>query len=481
MIAPLACPVFRKDFRILLKPLGWFVVLQGVYAAGALVFFGAGERFRTMSEVLVVTGWMFGQLYAFVAAAHFLAEERSDGTLVFLKRLAATRTRLYGEKVAAGFAALALLWALQAIFLALVGPTGALMPDVVRGDEFGAAITMTSTMGILVGSGASAYLVGLPISMIARQSVVVVLGGFAVWWLGFGLVLSGASMLGTLEMAWLIPLLVAPLVGIPMVLASPGRRFALLRRSASFAPAGRPWGLVWKGVVESAPLLALSVVFVGATLLASTETFVTMVGAGILISALGAAAYTPGEKHGLHSVLYHHPVPRGHLFWAKVAVASLPVLAITAAVALDGYVSGALAGPGRAAHLTPMLLLIVAFGVFAYGCSMLVALAIHRQSTAVLAAQCLVAGVAALPVALAVLLQPRSGLTFDAWMDASLRAASPATVVLAAGCLAAAWWMATNREALAAPAAVRVKWTGGLFAVALVVAAVVGAASWGRV
>ncbi len=262
----------------------------------------------------------------------------------------------------------------------------------------------------------------------------------------------------------------APLVAIPLVLVLPGRRFGLLRKTRW--PAGRRplLGLVWKAFAENGALHALSLVFIVTVALATEmDAFLTLAGGTILVTALGTAAYDASEKEGLRSVLYDHPVPREHLFWAKIGVGLVPVVAVSVGVFLHW---------SRQAPVP--LATALAFGVFAYAVSVLITLAIQRESTALLAAECLVAGAAATPLILADLFRPASGLPPGDETSALLLVAAPSYATLAAGCLAGAWWAATNRTVLTGSARYRLAFAGRLLGALAAVALLVGAVGWSR-
>ena len=455
-------PVFRKDLRALLRPLLWFVALRLVYVPTVmLVFFGREQTVRELPEILRVTGWMFGQLFALVAVAHLQAEERAAGTLVFLRRLPASRARIYGEKALAGLAALALLWILEA---AVQG--GARAAVGVLGGDLSQETSLPGDMGILAAVTITSYLVGVPLSLVARQAVVVVLVGCALWWTGFGLLLSAQSPVLIGNLGWLAVVVLPILAAVVVLGVLPDRRLRLPAVASSFA---RRFGLLWKGLAENGVLTLLSLLFLAVAWAAppSLDALWIQAGAIILVTSLGAAAYGPTEKHGLHSVLYQHPVPRGRLFWSKAAVALVPLLAISAATALRWSFPGP----------TPILL-VLAFVTYAYACALLLSLAIERQSTAALGAQCVVTMTALVPLGLTELFRSGTGFPWDERVEALARASTPGFIILAVGCMLAGWWLAGNRSFLTSSTRRRAAWAGGALSLLLLLATVAGTLAW---
>ncbi len=214
-------PIYRKDVRALMKPILWLVLLQGIYMVGVALLYwynGWPEAYAVASETLIVTGWAFGQTLALIAAAQFWAEERSAGTDALLLRLPAARRRIYVEKAAAGLTVLAIFWLLTASVHVAATPLGGLWPseqsELLRGGMLEAMWDTGLGFGLGAGEGGlvfgmgvgeilaavclSSYLVGLPLSLLARRPVFVVLSGYAIWTIGaFGVSPGRTSPRGT--------------------------------------------------------------------------------------------------------------------------------------------------------------------------------------------------------------------------------------------------------------------------------------------
>ncbi len=477
-------PVFRKDVRVLLKPLLWCVVLQWLYIVGVAVIYlvnGWPDLMVAASEVAVATQWMFGGLYGLVAAAHFLAEERTAGTDVFLRRLPVSRARINAEKIAAELTAVAFLWVCFAASHLLALPLGGLWRKEISAEMTGLPLAGPVAIGgILALVYVSSYLVGLLVSLAARQTTVIVLVGFAIWWTGFGfLMLALDDQLGmSWDMVWLILLPYAPLVAAPLFMASSGWRFRI-SRAASWPLSGRTRmvGHVWKSIAENSLLQMLSVGFLVSALVAPSVVFDPMlvgVGGLLLVAALGTAAYAPLEKQGLHCVLYQHPVPRSHLFWAKTIAAIVPVLAVSA---------GAFLHWSRQAPMP--FLTVLALAAFAYACAVLLTLTFHRQVTALLATLATVFLTVVWPILLAESWAPATGVHFHWTLPSAeegfvlFMGASLPLALLAVGCHMASWRMATDRAVLTGSARYRLTYFSGLYSLVVGVSALLTVAVWG--
>jgi ABC-type transport system involved in multi-copper enzyme maturation permease subunit len=471
-------PVFRKDLRVLIRLLPWFVALSLLSGLVTAVYFsvkGWPGVMEAATEMTLGTQWMMGQLYALVAAAYFLGEERSAGTEVFLRRLAVSRARINIEKIAAGLTAVVSLWACFAVCHALALPLGGLWSsDTARRlyPALGGLWTSSAFVGgLLALACVSAYFVGVLVSFAARQTVVIVLVGVAIWSTGFSLLMLAIDdqLSMSWDMVWLNVVLYAPLVAVPVVMALPGRRFRFSRR-ATWPLSGRTrmLGLIWKSIAENTLLQVACIVFLAAALVVPLETdswFVT-VGALILIAALGTAAYVPAEKQGLHCLLYQHPVPRSQLFWAKTIAAIVPVLAVSVGAFLLW------------SRLDPMpFLTALALGAFAYACAVLLTLTLRRQVDSLLATAAIIAMTIAIPLVIRDYFQPAQGIPGEQIFGLLLGAAGP-LALLAAGCLMAARRMATDRAVLTGSPRHRLAYFARVYFVIMAVSAVVTLAAW---
>ena len=489
-------PVFWKDVRSLLKPLAAFLVLQAVFVVGFLLVFWYWNRswppFSDFAEAMVLTALGLGQMFGLVAAGYVFAEESTAGTDVFLSRLPASRARINAEKLAAGLAVLALLWLVQAAFHVMALPFGGLWSGEPSSvgiiEELMSWVTSPATVAVtLLGYCFGSYLIGVLISLVTHQTVVIVVAGYAIESIvyGFAMMGVGGGLFSTWDMAWLNLIFFAPLILLPLFVSRPGSRFRIPGITSLLSPGSAPIaGLVWKSITENSALQMMSLAFLLAALLVPLDVGADLVtgGALLLLVALGTASYSPVEKQGLDCVLYQHPVPRKHLFWAKTGAALVPLLAVSA---------GALVFLNRQAPSD--VVTVLALSGFAYSCAVLMTLTFERPIIALLAAVCgIFLGLAPLfgfltflervwdvgiaNVGVTVVLRP-SGAPGAEAVVTTLGLAIPATL-LAAGCLWLAWRMANNAAVLTGSPRYRLSYFASRYSVILAVTCVVTLLSW---
>jgi hypothetical protein len=289
----------------------------------------------------------------------------------------------------------------------------------------------------------------------------------------------------TWDMAWLNLIFFSPLILLPLFVARPGSRFRIPGITSLLSPGSAPiGGLVWKSITENSALQMMSLAFLLAALLVPLDVGADLVtgGALLLLVALGTASYSPVEKQGLDCVLYQHPVPRKHLFWAKTGAALVPLLAVSV---------GALVFLNRQAPSD--VVTVLAYSGFAYSCAVLMTLTFERPIIALLAAVCgIFSGLAPLlgfltflervwdvgitTAGVLVVLRP-SGVPGAEPVVTTLGLAIPATL-LAGGCLWLAWRMANNAAVLTGSPRYRLSYFASRYSLILAVAFVVTLLSW---
>jgi ABC-type transport system involved in multi-copper enzyme maturation permease subunit len=489
-------PVFWKDVRSMMKPLMAFLVLQAVWVPFFLWLYryweGAWLSLPEFGEIMVLSALGLGQIFGLVAAGYVRAEESTAGTDVFLSRLSASPARITAEKLAAGVAVLALLWSIQAAFHLIALPFGGLWTGGVT--EIGIVTEIwswstspASVAGLLLAYYFASYFIGVLVSLFTRQTILIVVVGYAIETILYGFIMIGLddTWFLTWEMVWTNVLVYAPLVLVPLFVARPGSRFRIPGAASFLSPGRAPvWGLVWKSITENSALQILSFAFLVVALLGPLEVDVSLVGTVgfLLLAALGTASYSPVEKEGLDCVLYQHPVPRHHLFWAKTGAAVLPVLAVA---------SGTLVYWSRGAPVE--VVTVLAYAGFAYACAVLMTLTFDRSIVALLAAVSLVIGSLLIPIGLlefvdAVRNVEITGVGVEVFyrpggdpgteiVTVLFGLAVPATV-FAAGCLWAARRMATRLEVITGAPGYRLRVFGRLYATIAAVSFVVTYLWW---
>jgi len=495
MTAP-SLPVFWKDVRSLMKPLAAFLVLQAVWVVGLLLIFWYWERswppISALGEVMVLIAIGFGQIFGLVAAGYVFAEEVTAGTDVFLSRLPASRARITAEKLAAGMAVISLLVLIQAAFHLMALPWGGLWSGGVSligitQEVMGWMVSPATVAATLLIFGFASYLIGVLISLVTKQALVIVVVGYALEIITYGFFMVGMEdqLFVSWGVAWQALIVYAPLMLVPLLVAMPGSRFRIPGFAALLSPGRRPGaGLVWKSVTENSTLQMLSLVFLLGAWVVPIDVDPSLVttGALLLLVALGTASYAPVEKEGLDCVLYQHPVPRSHLFWAKIGAALLPIFAVAA---------GTMAFWSRQTPLD--VFTVLAYSGFAYACGVLMTLTFERPVIALLATVSLVITTLLTPLGLiefmadvadvditgagvSVLIRPNAA-TGGEWSVALLGLTIPA-MLLAAGSLWAARRMATNPAVLTGTPGSRLRSFAGLYAVVVAVTFAVTLLSW---
>ena len=241
---------------------------------------------------------------------------------------------------------------------------------------------------------------------------------------------------------------------------------------------------MWKSVTENSTLQALSLVFFIAAILAPPRVDPTLVWglALLLLVALGTAAYAPVEKQGLDCVLYQHPVPRNQLFLAKTGAAVAPALAVA---------GGVLVFWSQRAQSD--VVTVLAYSAFAYGCAVLMTLTFERAVIALLATISLVWATLLIPLGVLAFMESVTNLDIGI-RGVSVRFLPPGgsgaessvvyfglavpSMLLAAGCIWAAWRMATDPAVLTGSPRYRLKSSGRLYAAVVAVTFVVTLLWW---
>ena len=488
-------PVFWKDVRSLLKPMGAFLALQAVYTGGFLLVFryfdGVWPPFTAFGEVTLLAAVALGQIFGLVAAGYVFAEEKTSGTDVFLRRLPASRTRITLEKLAAGLTVLTLLLLIQVALHVMALPWGGLWPtEFPLGilDEFMSwMVTPAAVIASLIVYYFGSYVVGVLVSLFTPQALVIVVVGYGIETVVYGFAMMGVDdgLFISWEMALLNLIMYAPLILVPLLVIVPGSRFRIPGAASLLAPGRAPvLGLVWKSVTENSALQVLSLAFLLGALISPLDLDSTLVGGGalLLLVALGTASYSPVEKRGLDCVLYQHPVPRHHLFLAKTGAAALPVLAVAA---------GVLVFWGQRAPTE--VVTVLAYSAFAYACAVLMTLTFERSVIALLATVSLVISTLLLPFGALAFLDSVAdldvgmrGVRVRFWPDGVSGAATAVeylglavpSMLLAAGCMWAAWRMATDPAVLTGSPRYRLRASGRLYAAVAAVSFVVTILWW---
>lgn len=323
-------PVFWKDVRILRVHLMGALVMQGILAALPFLlnllqedlFPSSAQDYVFPKIQIAITA-----LIALAAAAQWYAEERVGRNELFLKRLAASKQRVWTEKLAAGVAVILAAILIQCVWIVIANQTGAgYWPD-----TSWPAIVKYLTLPTFF-----AYLVGLPLSLVMRR-------GFEVILCGMGIVF-GAVILWSLADQNQSRVIVS-LLAINGVLAlaiahgfMPKQRsffdlFRISKITVLLKKEAAERRIVTNIAVALIVLWLARLLFGFEVGFQSQKRIVTSIGdvmweswavaglwtaAFLCAAALGVTCYSENERSMTRCMLFHHPASRHYVFAAKV-------------------------------------------------------------------------------------------------------------------------------------------------------------------
>ena len=321
---------------------------------------------------------MMTALLALIAAAYWSAEERAGRTDWLLRRLAASRTRVWAEKAAAGITIVLGIVLCQWLWFTY------LIWDATQTEPIGQYLSAVAI---------SSYLIGLPLSCLISQTIGVVLVGLAVeltgMWIRSFWLAHRVSQAHTV--VW-----VALIVTVPIVAALFVGRAARAGRWAPQARAGQSGvrALILKQVRENLIIyivpfvLAGLAIAIGLSQLTPPPALSTAVilAAALASIVLGISTYSQSEKEGLHCVLYHHPVPRSTIYWAKFLTGLIAALVLACPLAVVVHQLPAKLVRELSWFTQPVLAAVFIFVLIPYCCGVLVTHMFKRPLYAVLGA-----------------------------------------------------------------------------------------------
>jgi len=346
-----AYPVYRKDLRVLSKQAVAALLLQPVLLilipillnARMLAFDYAAVLRYALSASLVRDLFPKIQIgitaiIALVAAAQWSAEERTGQHDRFLRRLAVSRTRVWGEKAAAG-----LTIVLGVIVIQYLCQSIALM--------FGYEIWyLDDPVGLYISViGITSYLVGLLLSCLFKQTLHVVLVGLVIelsaLWLRASIGQHAVSI------RWPVFLIVFVLVAVPAISMLPGSRNRVFTLFAGAIRSKREnrskiRAIVDKQFRENLLMYVIALVLAACGFFMAHDGSLTVEGYQIILvmamllhlAVLGVCVYNADDKDAVRCMLYHHPISRSTLFWTKFLTGLIPalILAFSILVLVEG-------------------------------------------------------------------------------------------------------------------------------------------------
>ena len=388
-----AYPVYRKDLRVLSKQAVAALLLQPVLLILISILlkarwhtFDYSAIFRYALSASFVRDFFpkiqiaITALVALAAAAQWYAEERTGQHDRFLRRLAASRTRVWGEKTLAG-----LTIVLGVILVQYLCQSVALM--------FGYEIWyLDDPVGVYISViGITSYLVGLSLSCLFKQTLHVVLVGLVIEFSGLWLYASiGQHSIASIR--WAVFIIIAVLIVAPAISMLPSSRISTLFAgilSSKRENRSKIQAIVDKQVRENFLMYAIALVLaVCGFLMAHDEplTFeayrvIFLVVMFIHLAVLGVCVYNADDKDAARCVLYHHPISRSTLFWTKFLTGLIPafILAFSITVLVNGL---------RVLHFRhlPAMTVSAAACLLPYSCGLLATCVFRNPLYAALAA-----------------------------------------------------------------------------------------------
>ncbi len=368
------------------------IVLQCLYA----LWIDAGGLYRRSVSPRALFGEWFPSLQITVcailplcAAAQWSAEERNGGNLIFLRRLAASKTRIWGEKTAAGVTALILLLIVQSVWFFTLLKSNLIVVD-----------PEENFIRFYVLIALASYIVGLPYSLVMTQTIGVILLGIFTEFVVLCLYAVGSDELRmpTWQTWSILAIFVVPCAA---AVASELSGF----RIGIFAPAQRNSKiipLVFKEIRDNAVLymFAFALGLFAFFDLPIPALCVLIASILILSATIGASIYSQQDKDPRRCILYFHPIPRSLIYCVKFVVGFLMAsfLSVMMLIVIVKYSSAAghkslieVLEPSGHDGFVSSCFFFFAIGLIPYFCGVLLSQAFQRS---------LYAALAALPVAL---------------------------------------------------------------------------------
>ncbi len=350
----IALGIYKKDCKLLLKMTIGALAIQGfIMGFIPLCQVLLSESFdRNLIDIktMPLSDWFpkvqaaISAVIALVAAAYWSAEERAGKHDQFLHRLPVSSFHYWTEKTAAGVTIILLTLVCQVLWF-----YGVAAFDVklwIHDDLVPLNLILISTI---------AYLVGLPLSRLFTQSIVIVISGFIILGLLFLFGIYQTIFAFCKDFSWdgfSTPLLtykiyytvLAFFIVFAVLIYSFSNRKKinnqLKQPSSGFSVLFQYQMKRYRWFFTIAICLLVIPGFFLLTspqdIMSSFKAFLTAIITPfvlILSGIVGIYTYSNQEKDGINHMLYHVPVPRLHLYWSKflagLVVASILSLAFT--------------------------------------------------------------------------------------------------------------------------------------------------------
>ncbi|MGI6455594.1 MAG: hypothetical protein ACOX5R_08210 [bacterium] len=337
-------PLYKKDFMILLKMTLAALALQIVLMYIIPELNKAGQEFwrpyilRQLTVFIPKLQIAINVLIALTASVYWLAEERAGQHILFLKRLSASRHRIWGEKLFAGVSIITLSILIQYLIYLVLRFRGVIIWD-----------NSDPVLSYMIFLSFFAYGIGLLLSLYLQQSITIIL---------FGIIITYAflqlSILSILDDRWNSWSLVFSITGLVMAGFFP-LLYPAFRRLSRI----QVTSLLHKQINELKPYYTITLITFTYTLLITIlfticlsifpdyqshryifsnftiYTYMILTLIAVLLSVhLGVITYLPQEKDTKTCILYYQPISRNRIFWTKFLSTFIPAALLAASIAL---------------------------------------------------------------------------------------------------------------------------------------------------
>ena len=321
--------IFQKDFKLLSRHAASALMVQALIMALVPLLYS----YLNSTGIHIFVDWNINKwfhkvqiaitcLIALIAAAHFMAEERSGNNVLLLKRLPVSWMRIFSEKLAAGFSIVIAVCLIQLIWFLVTLLFGIKLWE-----------AENKIFAYMLSISIFAYIIGVMISSKVKQTITVLLNGMLIVVISTIMAQQYASQ-NKIDAYYFFPVFL-------LVLAIPfgiGMGILKLRHTLHSNIRFRTDQLIRLQLKQNWLYLLLGALFFIVAIIGfavSSEEIVSssIAGSVILSIFIGISTYKNNEKHGQQNVLYYQPISLSEIFWTKwlsgFALALMPALCIT--------------------------------------------------------------------------------------------------------------------------------------------------------
>ncbi len=318
--------IFQKDFKQLSRHAALALMVQAFIMA-LFPILKNQIGFVSLFDEWSLSNWFFKvqititALIALIAAAYFMAEERSGNNVILLTRLPVSWTRIFSEKIAAGLSIVIVVCLVQALWFLVTLLFGVTLWE-----------SENKIFAYILSYSIFAYGVGVIISSKVKQTITVLLCGIVIVFISM-MVAHHYAFQTKIGVYYFYPLFLLVFT-IPFG-ASMG--ILKLRHSLNSTIRFKTEQLLWLQIKQNWTSLILGVFFIivsvfGFATNSDLIVSLSLVGSVLLSIYIGISTYKNNEKHGQQNVLFYQPISLSEIFWAKwlsgLVLALVPALCI---------------------------------------------------------------------------------------------------------------------------------------------------------